>query len=302
MIAAQLPDGAALGRTTAALRPSDKARARHAGRRIGSSRFPGLSALDNFADLPNAGVSFVVLKPWDERSKAAGTDILSIAEAPAERRSTRRPTAGFLWCRRRRSRASATPAGCRCSSSCSAAASITPSCSDVTQQMSTRRAERSAIAARPDDVQPGRAACDGDGRPRTRPDPAGLGGRRVFHAVVLSRINLRQSVQQIRSNLPGLCAGRLAVPPAARRSSEPLCPQPATTRWSRSAQSRILGSRGRAVARHALQPLSLRNDHRRAGRRRQLWPGDRGDGGNRQGDIAGRCRLPMDRDVAIRRS
>src|SRR5882757_1150026 len=40
----------------------------------------GLSALDNFADLPNAGVSFVVLKPWDQRSKAAGTDILTIAE------------------------------------------------------------------------------------------------------------------------------------------------------------------------------------------------------------------------------
>jgi HAE1 family hydrophobic/amphiphilic exporter-1 len=40
----------------------------------------GLSALDNFADLANAGVSFVVLKPWDQRSKAAGTDILTIAE------------------------------------------------------------------------------------------------------------------------------------------------------------------------------------------------------------------------------
>src|SRR5262249_9545269 len=40
----------------------------------------GLSALDNFAALANAGVSFVVLKPWDERSKAKGTDILTIAE------------------------------------------------------------------------------------------------------------------------------------------------------------------------------------------------------------------------------
>ena len=36
--------------------------------------------LDNSADLPNAGVSYVVLKPWDQRSKANGTDILSIAE------------------------------------------------------------------------------------------------------------------------------------------------------------------------------------------------------------------------------
>ena len=36
--------------------------------------------LDNSADLANAGVSYVVLKPWDQRSKANGTDILSIAE------------------------------------------------------------------------------------------------------------------------------------------------------------------------------------------------------------------------------
>jgi hydrophobic/amphiphilic exporter-1 (mainly G- bacteria), HAE1 family len=40
----------------------------------------GMSALDNFADLNNAGIAFVVLKPWDERSKKNGTDILSIAE------------------------------------------------------------------------------------------------------------------------------------------------------------------------------------------------------------------------------
>ena len=40
----------------------------------------GLSALDNFADLANAGVCFVILKPWGERSKRQGTDILSIAE------------------------------------------------------------------------------------------------------------------------------------------------------------------------------------------------------------------------------
>jgi hydrophobic/amphiphilic exporter-1 (mainly G- bacteria), HAE1 family len=79
MIVAQLPDGAALGRTTAAL---DQA-TRIAQETPGVDRviaISGLSALDNFADLANAGVSFVVLKPWDQRSKAAGTDILTIAE------------------------------------------------------------------------------------------------------------------------------------------------------------------------------------------------------------------------------
>jgi hydrophobic/amphiphilic exporter-1 (mainly G- bacteria), HAE1 family len=79
MVAAQLPDGAALGRTTVALDQATKIAMDTPGvdRVIAIS---GLSALDNFADLANAGISFVVLKPWDQRSKAKGTDILSIAE------------------------------------------------------------------------------------------------------------------------------------------------------------------------------------------------------------------------------
>jgi hydrophobic/amphiphilic exporter-1 (mainly G- bacteria), HAE1 family len=79
LIVAQLPDGAALGRTTAALDQATKI----AQDTPGVDRviaITGLSALDNFADLANAGVSFVVLKPWDQRSKAKGTDILTIAE------------------------------------------------------------------------------------------------------------------------------------------------------------------------------------------------------------------------------
>jgi HAE1 family hydrophobic/amphiphilic exporter-1 len=79
MIAAQLPDGASLGRTTAALDDATKiARATPGVDRVIS--ISGISALDNFADLPHTGVSFVVLKPWSERSKAKHTDIISIAE------------------------------------------------------------------------------------------------------------------------------------------------------------------------------------------------------------------------------
>ena len=79
LLVAQLPDGAALGRTTAALDGATKIALDTPGvDRVVA--ITGLSALDNFADLANAGVSFVVLKPWDERSKAKGTDILTIAE------------------------------------------------------------------------------------------------------------------------------------------------------------------------------------------------------------------------------
>ena len=79
MIAAQLPDAASLGRTTAALDNATKlAQATPGVDQV--IAITGLSALDNFADLANAGVCFVILKPWGERSKRQGTDILSIAE------------------------------------------------------------------------------------------------------------------------------------------------------------------------------------------------------------------------------
>jgi len=79
IIAAVLPDGASLGRTTAALDWGTKIAFDTPGvdKVIAIS---GQSVLDNFADQPNAGVSFVMLKPWGERSKAKGTNILSIAE------------------------------------------------------------------------------------------------------------------------------------------------------------------------------------------------------------------------------
>jgi HAE1 family hydrophobic/amphiphilic exporter-1 len=79
IVAAQLPDGAALGRSTAALDFATKAALATPGvdRVIAIS---GLSPLDNMADLNNAGVNYVMLKPWGERSKAKGTDLLTIAE------------------------------------------------------------------------------------------------------------------------------------------------------------------------------------------------------------------------------
>jgi HAE1 family hydrophobic/amphiphilic exporter-1 len=79
LIVAQLPDGAALGRTTAALDRAGKIAQDTPGVDTVIA-ISGMSVLDNYADLASAGVSFVVLKPWDQRSKAKGTDILSIAE------------------------------------------------------------------------------------------------------------------------------------------------------------------------------------------------------------------------------
>ena len=79
IVAAQLPDGAAIGRTTAALDQATRLALDTAGvdHVIAIS---GVSVLDNFASLAHAGVCFIVLKPWDERGKAKHTDILTIAQ------------------------------------------------------------------------------------------------------------------------------------------------------------------------------------------------------------------------------
>ena len=61
----QLPDGAALGRTTAALEAGDQDRARDTPGVTGVIAISGMSVLDNFADLANAGTCFVMLKPWE---------------------------------------------------------------------------------------------------------------------------------------------------------------------------------------------------------------------------------------------
>jgi hydrophobic/amphiphilic exporter-1 (mainly G- bacteria), HAE1 family len=79
MLAVQLPEGAALGRTTASLdRAAEEALKIPGVERVIS--IGGLSLLDNSADLFNAGAAWVMLKPFDERLRAKDQDLLSIFE------------------------------------------------------------------------------------------------------------------------------------------------------------------------------------------------------------------------------
>ena len=146
------------------------------------------------------------------------------------------------------------------------AASTTPSCSDVTNQIVEQRRGRSAAAARADD-------SSAPGAPHVsvtvdRDEGQTLGSRSgdVFSTLeLLSRIDLRQPVQQVRSGVPGLCAGRLAIPPAAGRSAQPLCAQPGRQDGAdrRGRASELAKSARRSIT--PLQPLSVRDDHRRPG-------------------------------------
>jgi HAE1 family hydrophobic/amphiphilic exporter-1 len=75
LVAVQLPDGASLERTQKAL---DQVSA-IAHKTPGVAQvvtIAGISVLDNSASLANAGVAYIILKPWSERG--AGEDLLSL--------------------------------------------------------------------------------------------------------------------------------------------------------------------------------------------------------------------------------
>jgi len=79
IVSAQLPDGASKARTDAVMQQISKI----------AKTIPGVdhvitvsgvSVLDNFASLANAGVAFVILNDWDARLKAKGQDLRSILQ------------------------------------------------------------------------------------------------------------------------------------------------------------------------------------------------------------------------------
>ncbi len=77
IVAVQLPDGAALGRTQRALAEVSKAVLAAPGVDHAVA-ISGISALDNNASLQNAGAVYVVLKDWSQRGKGTGADLRSL--------------------------------------------------------------------------------------------------------------------------------------------------------------------------------------------------------------------------------
>ncbi|MFO1056341.1 MAG: multidrug efflux RND transporter permease subunit [Dongiaceae bacterium] len=79
LVAVELPEAAALRRTTASLEAVDKAARQIPGVQEVIA-LAGLSILDNSADLANAGTAWIMLKPFDERKRAPGQDMVTIYE------------------------------------------------------------------------------------------------------------------------------------------------------------------------------------------------------------------------------
>ena len=79
MIAVLLPEGASLGRTTAALgQATEIAKATPGVENV--IAISGTSVLDNNASLANAGVEYVIFKSFADRLKAKNQDLRSILE------------------------------------------------------------------------------------------------------------------------------------------------------------------------------------------------------------------------------
>jgi HAE1 family hydrophobic/amphiphilic exporter-1 len=77
MATVELPSGASLERTQSAMNQVREAAQKVDGVETVVS-IGGVSLLDGFSPDPSAGGMFIVLKPWDERSKAKGTDLRTI--------------------------------------------------------------------------------------------------------------------------------------------------------------------------------------------------------------------------------
>ncbi|MCW2282748.1 HAE1 family hydrophobic/amphiphilic exporter-1 [Rhodoblastus acidophilus] len=77
LVATQLPEGAAIGRTKASLKAVTEAAQKIPGVDEVIA-IAGMSLLDNSADMFNAGAAWVMLKPFDERLKAKDQDLISI--------------------------------------------------------------------------------------------------------------------------------------------------------------------------------------------------------------------------------
>jgi HAE1 family hydrophobic/amphiphilic exporter-1 len=95
LVAVQLPDGASAERTQAALAQA----ARIAEQQPGVAEviaISGISVLDNSATLANAGLAYVIFKPWSERGRAKDQDLRSIMMGIQSRLAELSDGSGFV--------------------------------------------------------------------------------------------------------------------------------------------------------------------------------------------------------------
>ncbi len=196
-----LPDGASLQRTEAVLAKAT-AIARATPGVDQAIAIGGISALDNNATLASAGAVYVILKDWSQRGETA-SHLYALADGPerlAQDRRHRRSAADPRHRQRQRLQHDGRTRGG--SNDFTKLERITRT---VWRMSGGLRCSRRSVPACRVEVLVDRSKARRAGR---------VGRRRVRHAVVLCRFELREPVQQVRPHIPGLCPGGRAVPGA----------------------------------------------------------------------------------------
>ncbi len=204
VVSVQLPDAASIGRTNAVIADLDTRIEKVPGVESAIA-ISGVSLLDNSASLANAGVLYVMLKPWRVRGSAEGLmpmykALIKIAKATPGATVAVLPPPPIQWPRpvgRLPGRAGVAGRQLRL---CQIAAGGRP-------HGPRRRQPERAGKYFHHLPQPGAAASGGCG-PHQGQRAECAHRQCLWHAANLSRLVLCQPLHQIRPGLPGLCPGR----------------------------------------------------------------------------------------------
>ncbi len=214
--AVQLPDGASLERTEAAMKDVSTTLSKVEGVQHVVA-VSGVSVLDNSASLANAGVAYIILTPWNERGEKLGllpmyqhlNAALSKLRGGANHRRSAAADSGRR--QRRRLHLSARIEGRQFRSR---------QIAEHHQPGGQRRQRPERVTACLLALPRERAATFHRGGPDESREPACHGAAGLRYADLLPRLDLYQPVQQIRPHVPGLYAGGFAIPRQTRGCRE----------------------------------------------------------------------------------
>ena len=208
LVSVQLPDSASLGRTQAVMAKLQKAVSAVPGVQDVVC-ISGISVLDNSASLSNAGVAYVILKDWSERTAASEGllgmfQALTAAVAPIEEATTLvvppPPIQGI-----------GNSGGFSMQVELRDGSGDFSKLQSLTQTIVEQRAQPVRTGAVEHD-HPNRGAADvGGGEPDEGGGVADFHRTGVPDAGDLCRIQFRRPDQQVRADVPGLCPGRRGV-------------------------------------------------------------------------------------------
>ena len=284
LLTIQLPEGAALGRTTAAMEAATKAALAIPGvdQVLSDS---GMSMLDNSADLFNVATAWVMEKPFDERLKAKDQDFITIYKRLQQALAALPDGKAFIL-PPPPIQGIGNAGGFQMQLELLGGSTDYQKLGNLTDQMikeaNSDPTLRSVLTTFKTSAPHVTLTLDRD-RAQTLRVSAGDVFSTLTDYVGSTYVN---QFNKYGLSFQVYVQADFALPPASRPTLEPLRPQPGRKHGA-DRRGRPPRLDGRAAAAHQLQSLSLVDDHRRSGARLQFRPVDGGDGGDRQAGPAG---------------